>query len=61
MTITTATGQKTFTEADLLGLSVRFEIRSERGVRRFYVDGKPVTESEYRRQFEADTASQRAS
>lgn len=50
MTITTG-AQTTLhlTESQLEGLALRFEIRSDRGIRRFYVDGVEVGESRYHR------------
>ncbi len=51
MTITTSTGavHTVTTEAELLNLCarVRFEIRSEQGTRRYFVDGREVSEPEY--------------
>jgi protein-disulfide isomerase-like protein with CxxC motif len=55
MTLTTATGQRQFTEADLLALTLRFHIRSEHGIRAFYVDGVEVSEAEYLRAFQEST------
>lgn len=51
MTITTSTGSvhTVTTESELLDLcaKVRFAIRSEQGERRYFVDGREVSESEY--------------
>jgi hypothetical protein len=55
MTVTTATKTRHYTEADLLALSLSFEVRGSEGERRFYVDGLEVTEAEYLRAFEAAT------
>lgn len=55
MTVTSQAGTHHFTEADMLALGLRFEIRGSEGVRRFYVDGVEVSEPVYLRAFEAAT------
>jgi hypothetical protein len=49
MRITREGTTQLFTGADLMALTVRFEVRSERGHRTFLVDGVRVTEAEYMR------------
>lgn len=51
MTITSANKTQHFTEAEMQALSLRFEIRSELGSRRFFVDGVEVSEPAYTRAF----------
>ena len=49
MTIITKRSALQLTEADLLALSLRFEIRGSLGKRQFYVDGVEVNERAYNR------------
>lgn len=57
MTVRTGTATRTFTEAELEALAIRFAILSRHGHRHHYVDGVEVSEAEYRRAFDAAHAA----
>lgn len=60
MTITKGKISRAFTEADLLALAVRFEIRGSLGKRQYFVDGVEVNEQAYNRAFLRATKAEAA-